>query len=71
MHQIEFETEIRGNIIRLPDHLKRLNYKHVKVIISETVRESALKRTLPPGFYDPLHAASYRNIAKREEIHER
>lgn len=72
MHQIEFETEIRENIIQLPDHLKRLNHKHVKVTISEAIPDPAgQKKPLPPGFYEPLHAESYRKIARREEMYER
>ncbi|MDM8523971.1 hypothetical protein QUF80_11440 [Desulfococcaceae bacterium HSG8] len=71
MQQIEFETEIKKNIIQLPEHLKNLNHKHVKVIILEDMHGNAYKKKLPPGFYKPLHTESYRIIGKREEIYER
>lgn len=71
MRQIEFKTRIRENIIVLPDHLKSLNYKHVRVIISEDLADDASEKKLPPGFYHPLYTESYQVIGKREDIYER
>ncbi|MFH0725547.1 MAG: hypothetical protein V2B19_04220 [Pseudomonadota bacterium] len=71
MDRIEFRTEIRENIIRLPDNLKNLNHKYVRVILFEYNREDIPARKLPEGFYTPLHTQSYRVIGKREEIYER
>jgi hypothetical protein len=71
MEQIEFRTEIRENIIRLPGNLKNLNHKYVRVIIFEYERDDITAKKLPEGFYNPLHTQSYRVIGKREEIYER
>ncbi len=71
MQPIEFETEIRDNFIKLPDHLKNLNHKHVKVVIFEDTPGDAPKQILPKGFYNPLHAQTYQIIGKRKEIYER
>ncbi len=71
MESIEFETEVRENHIKLPDHFKNLNLKHVRVVIFEATSGHTHKRILPKGFYNPLHAPTYRMIGKREEIHER
>jgi hypothetical protein len=71
MEQIEFRTEIRENIIRLPENLKNLNHKYVRVIIFEHNGEDILGKKLPEGFYNPLHTESYRVIGKREEIYDR
>jgi hypothetical protein len=71
MVQIEFRTEIRENIIRLPDNLKDLNHKFVRVIIFDYDPDNITEKKLPEGFYNPLHTQSYWVIGKREEIYER
>jgi hypothetical protein len=68
---IEFKTEIKENMIKLPDYLKTMNLKNVRVIILKDDRDEALKKKLPEGFYDPLRAPTYRIIGKRDEIYER
>ncbi len=70
MHQIEFDAKIKGNIILLPDHLKNITNKHVKVIISEDLEDDATRKKLPSGFYNPLLTESYKVIGKREETYE-
>jgi hypothetical protein len=71
MQPIEFRTEIKENVIQLPDYLKKMNLKNVRVIILSDDKSDASKKCLPEGFYRPLQTSSYRNIAKREEVYER
>ncbi len=70
MQSMEFEAVINDNSINLPGHLKNLNHKRVRVIIMHDDSGPRGKK-LPRGFYNPLHASTYRVIGNREEIYER
>ena len=45
MYAMEFETDVRGQYIKIPDYQK-FKFKHVKVVLmtKETVEEPELKR---------------------------
>lgn len=68
---IEFKTEVHDNMIKLPDFLKRMNLKQVKVVLFKDDQENLCKKNLTEGFYKPLHTQSYRIISKRDEIYDR
>jgi hypothetical protein len=68
---IEFTAEIKGDMIKLPDHLKKMGLRNVRVVIFKEEREQARKKKLPDGFYSPLLTPSYQIIGKRDELYDR
>ena len=68
MQAIEFEADVEGGVIWLPQKFARLEKKHLKVFLLDT---GPTKTTLPASFFQPITIPSYSLIAARDEIHVR
>lgn len=75
MYAVEFEADLQGNVLRIPDRFKEIANKHVRVAVmtDDTQMGSARKpgtakgqvRSMP-GFEDPLSVEEFVN-AKEEK----
>jgi hypothetical protein len=68
MYAIEFEADVRNNMIQIPSQYKELDSKHIKVFVVEV---TSRKKMLPDGFLNPVSVASYKEIAQRDDLYDR
>ncbi len=71
MQAVEFEADTDNGVIVIPEAYRRtLKSKHLRVIVL-SYEASHAQQNMPQGFQTPVQVPSYRQIAKREEIHGR
>ncbi len=71
MKAVEFEADTDNGVIVIPEaYRSALQSKHVRIIVLGYER-SHEKHAMPLGFQNPVQVASYKQIAKREEIYGR
>jgi hypothetical protein len=68
MQTIEFEANINDGFIKIPQKMKSLKGKHVKIIVLYDEEECSQKTKLPQIFYTPKIKPQYEPFI-REDIY--
>ena len=69
MHAVEFEADVIGKTIKVPDMLSGLANKHVKIILLFNNSPAKVKRYSPKFSAVKLHTKNFK--FNRDELYER